>query len=189
MALHASALDRATRQAGRGEVKLLTSCGLSILKLTAAWLFSNYPALAQCSVGIACGAPAAFSPIGRGDLPGQNIVVTSTAVAIEIPITTFGATSNTRSAPTSGTTPHSTPSDVPLEHLMEWNELSSAAAKSGAALLLLQPTIADQAERSSLDHNGSPTTLWNAETILYKLERTGGPCSLNRQGPQINTCR
>lgn len=33
------------------------------------------------------------------------------------------------------------------------------------------------------------SSLWNFEAILYKQDRTGSSCSLNRQGPQINTCR
>lgn len=36
--------------------------------------------------------------------------------------------------------------------------------------------------------DGSSSSLWNSESILYKKDRTGSPCSINRQGPQINTC-
>lgn len=188
MDLPASASDRSAHQGGSGEIRWLTPCGFTLLNLTAAGVFSTQPALAQCSLGIACGGPAAFSPIDRGDRPGQNSVVTSTTVAIEIPITSFGSASNTSSAPTAGLAALGAPSIVPVEHLTGRDDLGSAAA-TGAALLRLQPIIVDQTERASLSDAGSPTNLWNAEAILYRPDRTGGACSLNRQGPQINTCR
>ena len=149
-----------------------------------------HPVLAQCAMGLACAMPAGLSPLDRGDLSGVN-VVTSTTVTTETPITTFGAASDSSAVPTARLPVHSAEPAVTTDHLTAdpGAPAASAAAATAATLLRLQPSIVAQDDRSTLNDNGGPGNLWNAESILYKLERTGGPCSLNRQGPQINTCR
>lgn len=156
------------------------------LGVSAAGVISAHPVLAQCAMGLACGIPAGLSPLDRGDLPGQN-VVTSTTVTIEAPstTTTFAAASDTSTAPAPPLAVHSTEPAITTDHLTA----NPGAAATGAALLRLQPSIVAQDDRSTVNDTGGPSNLWNAESILYKLERTAGSCSLNRQGPQINTCR
>lgn len=165
----------------------LRPCGLTWLYLTAAGLLSTQPALAQCSSGIACGPSSPYGSDNRTDLPGQNVVVSATAVAIEIPVANFGAASHTSAAPA----PRLPAPPADLQSMTGDSSPPAArlSAETAATLLRLQPAVLDQDGRQALSDIGSPTNLWNAESIVYKLERTGGPCSLNRQGPQINTCR
>jgi|GEM_PF-4381831 len=173
-----------------GHIGMDTHLNLKIVSvsLTPLILFSTNSALAQCSIGMACGVPLGSNPIDRIDRPGHLSVVTAAEVVVEIPITTSGATNNTITAATAGFSDRGTTSILPAEHRSTRDHHGLAAA-TGPAMLHLQSSILDQSERVSLSDNASYTNLWNAEGISYRNDRTVGACSLNRQGPQINTCR
>jgi hypothetical protein len=183
---------RSAHKADPAPCGLLTPCGLTLLNLTAAGVLSTHPALAQCATTNACGPSAAYTPLNRSDLPGQTVVVSTTAVSIELPTHSFGDAHHTSSAPAPRSAP-ATESALQPDFRNITGDLGATAASSsasaGASLLRLQSTILNQDVTGSSNENGGPTNLWNAESILWKADRTGGPCSLNRQGPQINTCR
>lgn len=181
--------------------KLLpVSSGLIVAALASGgWI----PLHAQCSGGLACGPTERFSPSAAADVPGSTVMSISQPGSASFPEsfhTSIGGSNRSGVGSSSqftgaavlqltGTGVVAMPAEE-VEQPVGPSSVPQAVAPSTSALFLrLQPTqfTLDQPARPNLDTGN--ISLWNSENVLYKQDGTGSPCSLNKQGPQIATCR
>lgn len=164
------------------------------------------PLQAQCSGGLACGPAERFTPSATSaaaDVPGSTVLSITQPGSASFPEsfnTTIGGLNRSGVGSSSpfpgaavlqltGTGNVAMPTEE-VDQPVGPSSVPQAVAPSTSALFLrLQPTqfTIDQPARPNLDTG--TVSLWNSENVLYKQDSTGSPCSLNKQGPQIATCR
>jgi len=174
-----------------------------------------FPAQGQCLSPASCGGISQSSLIGpaRNEATSAPTNPTSlTSPTLVIPITQYSGFTETLNTSLGGVSRQSAgtstdqgvtsnpqtklpgnPNSAIAPNLnLDKQELAPEnPAITPALTTRLQPALLNSSSTgmtiSPLD--GSNSSLWNSESILYKQDRTGSPCSINRQGPQINTCR